>query len=258
MEDILDLGGITVGYRPLRAEDRILIQNFSITFKRGEFYIVTGGNGVGKSTFLKAIIGQLPPTGIFLGAVTLPSSGHRIPPNDIPKFINVGYIPQNPLEGIVQELTVIENVVMRRFLRHVRASDKPSLWISMKFRGFVDKDDVTRFLDLHKFPVFLKEKLFVPAVHLSGGEMQILNLAAILYEGSELLLMDEPTSKLDRVNKPLFLDLIASKSVKNGRTILMVTHGYDRDSKMIDQKEIELERNIEVVGGGDVVIHDCR
>jgi len=147
--------GLTLG-------DRKLFSGFSYTFENGQRIGVCGRNGLGKTSLLKAIIGQLPPTE---GTVKI---------GQLTKF---NYVDQGRLQ-LNEERTVLEE-----------ASDGTEFVIWGEAKISV-RSYLKRFL-------FADERITTPVKKLSGGERSRLLLAKILKAGGNFLILDEPTNDLD-------------------------------------------------------------
>lgn len=141
-----------------------------ITLWRGETAALIGPNGVGKSTFLKTVIGQLPP---LAGETALGAS------------VKVGYFAQahellNPANTLIDEVTLV---------RPMPLSEARSYLALFLFTG----DDVFR-----------------TVATLSGGERGRLALAKLALDGANLLLLDEPTNHLDIDSQEVLQEVLAN------------------------------------------------
>ncbi|HKS22994.1 MAG TPA: ABC-F family ATP-binding cassette domain-containing protein, partial [Thermoanaerobaculia bacterium] len=144
---------LTAGY-----EEKAVVQDFSITVRRGERYAIMGPNGSGKSTLLKTFAGRLQP---LAGTVAY---GHNV---------HVGYYDQtlgdlNPAGKVIDEVWNLD---------HSQTEEQVRSYLAQF--SFFDDD------------VFKKTR------DLSGGEKGRLALAKIMYIGGNLMLLDEPTNHLD-------------------------------------------------------------
>jgi ATP-binding cassette subfamily F protein uup len=139
-----------------------LFSGFSHTFENGKRIGVCGRNGLGKTTLLKALIGQLPPTEgtVKIGPLT--------------KF---NYVDQGRLQ-LNEERSVLDE-----------ASDGTEFVIWGEARISV-RSYLKRFL-------FADDRITTPVKKLSGGERSRLLLAKILKCGGNFLILDEPTNDLD-------------------------------------------------------------
>jgi ATP-binding cassette subfamily F protein 3 len=138
--------------------DRVVVENFSLSVRRGERYAIMGPNGSGKSTLLKTFAGRLP---VISGHVTY---GHNV---------QVGYYDQT-LGDLNPKGTVIDEVWN---LDHNQTEEEVRSYLAQF--SFFDDD------------VFKKTR------DLSGGEKGRLALAKIMYVGGNVMLLDEPTNHLD-------------------------------------------------------------
>ena len=146
----------------LRYGERTLFRNFTHVFEHGQRIGVAGRNGVGKTSLLKAIIGELPP-----GEGTV----------KIGQLTRFNYVDQSRLQ-LREERTVIDEV-----------SDGTEFVIwgngKLSLRAYLK-----RFL-------FSDDRINLPVKYLSGGERSRLLLARILKQGGNFLILDEPTNDLD-------------------------------------------------------------
>ena len=147
--------GITLG-------DRTLFKDFTFTFENGQRIGVAGRNGVGKTSLLKAIIGELQPT------------EGTVKTGQLTKF---NYVDQSRLQ-LREDRTVIDEV-----------SDGTEFVIwgdgKLSLRAYLK-----RFL-------FTDDRINLQVKYLSGGERSRLLLARILKQGGNFLILDEPTNDLD-------------------------------------------------------------
>ena len=146
-----------------RWEDFIGVEDFTYNFAPGEKIGIVGRNGVGKSTFLNLLIGQLDAT-----------SGEI----DRGTTLNIGYYRQEGLH-FKPEQTVIE--VVREIAETVTLGDGKTL-------------PVTTFLNRFLFP---PSSHYTKVEKLSGGEKRRLYLLTVLMKSPNFLILDEPTNDLD-------------------------------------------------------------
>lgn len=143
--------------------EKIILRDFSYTFSRGEKLGIVGENGVGKSTFIKMLLGEVEPDG---GVI------------DIGETVRFGYYSQTGLE-FDESLKVID--VVKAISEDILMADGSRLSASQ----------------------FLQQFLFTPqsqhdfVYKLSGGERRRLYLCTILMSNPNFLVLDEPTNDLD-------------------------------------------------------------
>jgi len=147
-----------------------ILQGVSLFVDAGEIVSILGRNGVGRSTTLKAIMGDVPPRGsvVFKGAAIAGLKQYEIAQRA------VGYVPED--RAIFPTLTVEQNLILG-----VKAGKKATRWCM---------DDTYRL-----FPR-LEERAKTPAGALSGGEQQMLTICRTLMGDPDLIMVDEPTEGL--------------------------------------------------------------
>jgi len=165
-DKLLSLENVQAGYGLTQ-----VLQGVNLDVERGSVVSLVGRNGVGKTTTLRSIIGNISPTG---GAITF--DGKEITSMSTEQTIQSGiaFVPEE--RRIFSELTVRENIEMGRL--GVDASDGPS---------------VDQILDMFEN---LKERENSHGSVLSGGEQQMLAIGRALTADPDLLLLDEPTEGL--------------------------------------------------------------
>ena len=187
---MLTIAAIDVAYGPVQ-----VLRSLTLEARAGEVTCVMGRNGVGKSTLMKAIIGQLPVTAgrILLDGVAV--SG--LPAHEVPRQ-GIGYVPQG--RRLFGDLTVAENL---------------EIGLMCRGRGPRVKDHV-----LTLFPR-LRERLGQFARTLSGGEQQMLAIARALCLEPKVLLLDEPTEGLQPSMIALIRDVVLDLKATGVATILV-------------------------------------
>jgi len=202
MESIIQLENIYFSYANSEA-----IKNVSFIIKRGDFVGLIGPNGSGKSTLLKIILGILKPQ---KGSVTLFQE-------DLKKFNDwskIGYVPQ--------KATNIE----KNFPATVYEIVSMGLLPIQKFPKVITKHEdhkIKGALSFVKMEEFADKRI----TELSGGQQQRVLIAKALVTVPEILILDEPTTGVDKENQKSFYELLG-KLNKKGMTILLVTHDIGR------------------------------
>jgi branched-chain amino acid transport system ATP-binding protein len=147
-----------------------ILQGVSLSVGAGEIVSILGRNGVGRSTTLKAIMGDVPPRGAI---VFKDEAIAGLKPYEIARR-GVGYVPED--RAIFPTLTVEQNLILG-----VKVGKKSTRWCM---------DDTYRV-----FPR-LEERAKTPAGALSGGEQQMLTVCRTLMGDPDLIMVDEPTEGL--------------------------------------------------------------
>jgi ATP-binding cassette subfamily F protein 3 len=164
---VLRTRSLSVGYAD---EGRPLFTVDDLTLVRGECAAIIGPNGVGKTTFLKTILEQIPP---YSGETVLGSS------------LKVGYFAQAH-EGLHSDWTLMEEI----------QAMNPK-WLPAEIRDYL-----ARFL-------FTGDDVFKEVNLLSGGERGRLALACLSLQGANLLLLDEPTNHLDLPSQEILQTILS-------------------------------------------------
>ncbi len=165
--------------------DLCLVKDFSLSICRGDKIALVGPNGVGKSTLLKLLLGQL-----------LPQQGIA----QLGTNLQIGYFDQLRA-GLDYEQSAVENV----------AGGRESISVNGK-----DKHIISYLADF----LFVPERVRIPIKLLSGGECNRLLLAKLFSLPSNLLILDEPTNDLDIES----LELLENILVDYKGAILLVSH----------------------------------
>jgi branched-chain amino acid transport system ATP-binding protein len=161
-----------------------ILQGVSLDVAAGEIVSILGRNGVGRSTTLKAIMGDVPPH----GAITFKDkaiAGRK--PFEIARR-GLGYVPED--RAIFPTLTVEQNLILG-----VKAGNSSPRW---------------SFADTYRLFPRLEERARAPAGVLSGGEQQMLTICRTLMGDPDLIMIDEPTEGLAPQMVERIADLLAS------------------------------------------------
>ena len=147
-----------------------ILQGVNLNVKNGEIVSILGRNGVGRSTTLKAIMGDVPPQGsiVFKGKQIAGLKSYQV------AYAGLGYVPED--RSIFPGLTVEQNLILGE--KSKRSNPRWSI------------EDV---YDL--FPI-LRERKDTDASVLSGGEQQMLTVCRTLMGDPDLIMVDEPTEGL--------------------------------------------------------------
>jgi putative ABC transport system ATP-binding protein len=176
--------------------DRSLFKDYCLTVNDGEFAVIVGSSGCGKTTLMN-IMSSLEP--IDSGEVIINGIDVTKRKNQL-KFLRdyVGFLFQN--YGLVDNKTVKDN---------------------LKLIGSKSRSDVTMEQALTAVGLADKAEQFVYT--LSGGEQQRVALARLMYKKCSIIFADEPTGSLDRDNAIQVMNILKSLN-EQGKTVIMVTH----------------------------------
>jgi branched-chain amino acid transport system ATP-binding protein len=199
----LEVQGLTAGYGPIT-----VLYGVDFRADPGQITCLMGRNGVGKSTFLKSLMGLVPASAgsIRLNGMAL----ENLPAHEVPKR-GLAYVPQG--RRLFGPLTVAENLAVGGLVQ--------------------GNDPATLHHVLTLFPR-LKERLTQTAQTLSGGEQQMLAIARALCLKPKVLLLDEPTEGLQPSMIALIRDAVLRLKAE-GVAVVLVEQRVDAVLKMADR-----------------------
>lgn len=197
---LLEIEQISYRYRP--HADPVL-QDLSMSIEKGTVNTILGPNGAGKSTLLDICLGWKEPEAgrILLDQKEIRSFTRR----QMGRWMSL--VPQD--EQVRFDYTVLEYLLLGR-----------APYLSQLEMPGAEDVDIAR-ASLQKVGLLqLQER---PASKLSGGEHQLLMIARALVQEPQILILDEPTSRLDPGNRQRVVSLLKSL-LNHGVTILFTTH----------------------------------
>lgn len=211
---ILKLKNITRSYpSPDKNIEINVLNNISLSMKKGESIAIVGPSGSGKSTLLN-IAGALDPE--FSGKVFLNDKDMTLMnENELSEVRNkeIGFVFQ--LHHLLPQCSVIENVLI------------PSLPFPRE-----NSDEVYEYGVQMLARVGLQEHLHHRPGQLSVGEQQRVAVVRALINKPDILLADEPTGSLDNNSAENLINLLVELNKEYNLTLLMVTHAVDPAKKM--------------------------
>lgn len=170
--------------------DKVVLDNISCAFARGNVSVILGRSGCGKTSLINCMAGLLPYSGSIDG------------------IDSVGYVFQQP--RLVPNISVYDNLQLTT--KHVIVNKAQRHQAIMDILQQVE----------------LTDKADRRCQSLSGGEAQRVSIARAFLSGSELLLLDEPMQGLDIVAKQTLTNMLTTLIDSYKRTVLYVTHDlYD-------------------------------
>ncbi|MEU3165344.1 ABC transporter ATP-binding protein [Streptosporangium sp. NPDC006930] len=195
--------------------DRVVVDGLDLGIEAGTVTTIIGPNGCGKSTLLRAMGRLLRPSG---GEVLL--DGKRIdkmPSREVARIL--GVLPQAP--SAPEGLTVADLVARGRhphqtWYRQWSSDDESAVGEALAMTGLLD----------------LGER---PLDELSGGQRQRAWISMALAQGTDLLLLDEPTTFLDLAHQIEVLELVRRLHGELGRTVVMVLHDLNLAARYADR-----------------------
>ncbi len=202
---LLELRQITVSF-----DGFLALRDLNLSLQPGELRAVIGPNGAGKTTFLDVITGKTAPTEgdvLFKGSSLVGASEHRI------ARLGIGRKFQSP--RVFEKLSVQQNLAL--------AVSRPRQPCSLLF-GCLNagqRDQVHHLMSI----VNLQNRADWPAGALSHGQKQWLEIAMLVGQDPDLLLVDEPVAGLTDEETDLTADLL--KSLAGDHTVLVIEHDME-------------------------------
>lgn len=211
------------------------LSGISFHAKKGEFIGILGGNGCGKTTFLKILNGLLKPTkgDVYLEEENLKSI------NRDKLFTKICTCFQNPDDQLFSP-TVSQDIAF-----------------GPKNMGLT-KEEVKRKVDYALTCVGIPELGDRAINALSYGQKKRVCLAGVLAMGPEIILLDEPTASLDPMGASSIMRLLKNINIKNSVTMIMATHSVDLMPLFIDRVIILNKGRIDKQGSPKEVFYDIQ
>lgn len=209
------------------------LDGVSLVFSPGSYTVVAGPSGCGKTTLLRALKTPLAPVGRWEGAVLCDGAPlAEVPLRDQAR--RIGFVVQEPDAQIVCDSVEAE---LAFGLENVGA---PREVIGLKVA------EMASFFDIQPW-------LHRRTASLSGGQKQLLNLAAVLALGPEVLVLDEPTSQLDPLAADEFLAAVRRVNRELGVTVIMAEHRLEGILSDADQLVVLQDGRVAAAGKPRVV-----
>jgi zinc/manganese transport system ATP-binding protein len=207
MTAVIELDGVSVGY-----PGRVLWHDLQLSVEPGEFLAVLGGNGTGKTTLLKVLLGLVKPSsGTVRVLGSAPHRGDR----------RVGYVPQHhafdpdvPVRGV--------DLVRMGADGHRFGPGRPSAALRQRV------DDSLAAVGAAPYAT-------APVGLLSGGEQQRLRIASAVVDDPQLILADEPLLSLDLASQQQVADVLDERRRATGCAVVVVTHDINPVLRHVDR-----------------------
>ncbi|MFE4515366.1 ABC transporter ATP-binding protein [Kitasatospora sp. NPDC056783] len=205
----LEARGLTLAY-----EARTVVEDLDVAIPDGRVTVIVGPNACGKSTLLRALGRLLKPV---RGSVLLDGEElARVPTKRIAQ--RLGLLPQSPTapEGIsVADLVARGRQPHQSWWQQWSPEDEVAVAEALERTSTADLAD--RSMD-----------------ELSGGQRQRAWIAMALAQGTDILLLDEPTTYLDIAHQVEVLDLVRRLNVERDRTVVAVLHDLNQAARYAD------------------------
>ena len=188
----------------------LVLKNIDFKIKTGEFVVLIGESGCGKTTTMKLINRLIDPSS---GVILIDGEDiSRVNPKTLRR--RIGYVIQK--EGLMPHMTIGENIeLVPKLLKWDREKRKERAY------------ELLNLLNLD--PEIYYEKY---PHEVSGGQKQRVGIARALATNPDIILMDEPFSALDPITRESIQDEVLKLQKELGKTIIFVTHDMDEAIKL--------------------------
>ncbi len=192
-----------------------VLENISFTVNKGEFVLLCGKSGCGKTTLLRLLKTALSPFGEISGSIYF-NSKILADCDTKEQASEIGFVMQNP-----------DNQIVTDTVWHELAFGLESL-------GLNQNEIRTRVSEMASF-FGMQNWFYKKVTQLSGGQKQLLNLAAVMAMQPSVLIVDEPTSQLDPIAAGEFLKTLEKINRELGTTIILTEHRLEEAFPMADK-----------------------
>jgi len=228
---MLEINSLSVGYN-----DRIILNDISLSVHPGEVVALIGPNGTGKSTLVRAISGVLPLQG---GNIRLCGRNIKSLTADA-RARSLAVVPQ--IQSLPASFNVYQTILLGR---------TPYLgWLGQA--GVRDHDAVCQAMLQTKTDHLAERSIG----ELSGGEQQRVLVARALAQATPILVMDEPTNHLDVSHQTAFLNMIRQLAVQCQLAVLVALHDLNLTSLYADRVVVLSDGYLKAVGTPEQVFSE--
>lgn len=200
--------------------NRTIFNDFNLTINTGEFVILLGSNGTGKSTLFNIISGLIKPDRgtILLDDIDVTNVSASARSKWIAK------VTQDPKVGTCENMTIFENMAFA----FKRGQTRWCMPISTKKRRLLFQEK------LSMINMGLENRLDELVKNLSGGQRQALSIIMIFLTDAKLILLDEITAALDPTAAEQVMQITDTIIRTEKRTCIMITHNEEQAKKYGD------------------------
>lgn len=216
----MKISQLSIGYRT-KKKTHYIVKGLDMEFSERSFNAIVGINGIGKSTLLKTLSGELPP---LEGKVYIDNEElHQYTPKDLAKKISIVFTHREENKF----LSVLEMVQMGRY---------PYMnWLGQLSQTDIQKmEEAIQIFELND----LKDR---KCSDLSDGQYQKVLLARAFTQDTPYLLLDEPSTHLDLPHKIQLFKTLRELATNYGKTVIICTHEIEYAMEFCDRALVLLK-----------------
>lgn len=199
--DIIQIKNLSFAYPDTKVK---ALNNINLDIKESEFLVICGQSGCGKTTLLRNLKKEIAPYGDLTGSIHY-KGFHRDQLDSKTSATEIGFVLQDP------ENQIVTDTVWHELAFGLENIGSPTPVIRRRIA------ETAHFFGINEW---FEKSVF----ELSGGQKQLLNLAAIMAMQPEVIIFDEPTAQLDPVAAKDFLTIIRRINLELGTTIIISEH----------------------------------
>lgn len=227
---MLEVKELSCGYG-----NEIIVKNVSFTVNNGEILAITGPNGCGKTTLLRALCGIIPY--IKGNALIDGKELYRMSRSELSG--KAALLPQGGAGGEYSDFTVRETVALGRYVR------------TKGFGGNISDEKVAEEYMKKTDTLSIAEKSIT---ELSGGQLQRVLLARAFAQEPEIIFLDEPANHLD-LKRQIELVGMLRDWAKIGKSVVGVFHDLNLAASLADRIMVMNDGKTELLGTCDEICH---
>ena len=218
IEPVEELESVQLKNISFQYVDRNILNNFSLCVQKGDFLIITGESGTGKTTLLNLLSGFLVP---LSGNMVINKMSAR--KEDLKSYRSrIAYVKQQPF--------LIHDTLLRNITLQEDGYNIDRLRSAMEISGLNQL--------VETWPERLNKIITENGKNVSGGQRQRIAIARAIYKNPDLVILDEPFSELDKEAECEILKKLKKLSL-GGKIIVLVTH--NKESLFFCTKRISLD-----------------
>jgi len=195
-------------------DDHYFFNNIQMQLSPGTLYVVQGENGVGKSTLFSILHGGADPESFLRASVQV---------DDVSTLDIVDQFP----ESFTRQVHLVEQKYDTMLAQECSFLENLKLASMPRYPGLAPLANPQLFPIIEKLGINLSQQVS----RLSGGQRQLLAILMALQKPTRLLLLDEPTATLDRINSRMIMDFLLQLAEELNLIVMIICH----DKELIDE-----------------------